>query len=351
MIPTTRIFDGHNDVLTRTLKAGSVDAAAEFLAGVKGHIDAPKAKAGNLGGGFFAIWIPTIEDLDEDLTLMEAPQYDIALPPPENPKNALQVCMEEAAILFRLEDLGALKICRTVGELRQCLEKGTMAAIMHMEGAEAIDADLHALEVLYHAGLRSLGPVWSRPTIFGEGVPFRFPGSPDTGGGLTEAGVRLVRRCNDLGIMIDLSHITEKGFWDVARLSDAPLVATHSNAHALCPHVRNLTDDQLKAVAESDGMVGVNFAASFLREDGRMLPDVPLSQVLRHFDHLIFVAGEDRVGFGSDFDGAVVPREIGDASGLPKLIEAMRAHGYDDALLAKLCHENWLRVLEKTWGS
>ncbi|MEY8840506.1 dipeptidase, partial [Cribrihabitans sp. XS_ASV171] len=119
---------------------------------------------------------------------------------------------------------------------------GRMAAIFHIEGAEAIDPDLHMLDVFHAAGLRSLGPVWSRPTLYGHGVPFRFPSGPDTGAGLTDLGLRLVRRCNELGIMLDLSHLNEAGFWDVARQSSAPLVASHSNAHAICPHSRNLTD-------------------------------------------------------------------------------------------------------------
>ena len=351
MISSTLVFDGHNDVLTRIYKAGGIATAEGFLIGQDGHIDLPKARKGGLGGGFFAIWIPTPEELDDDFEAMEAPQYDIPLPEPVDAQEAVHVAIEQAAILFRLEALGALKICITAAELRSCLESGKMAAILHMEGAEAIDPELHALDIFYRAGLRSLGPVWSRSTIFGEGVPFRFPGSPDTGSGLTGLGMDLVRRCNALGIMIDLSHITEKGFWDVAERSSHPLVATHSNAHALCPHVRNLTDDQLRAIAESGGMVGVNFAASFLREDGRMIEDVPLEQVVRHFDHLMSVLGEDHVGFGSDFDGAKVPEAIGDAAGLPHLVDAMRRHGYDDVLLKKLCHENWLRVLEKTWGA
>ena len=227
---------------------------------------------------------------------------------------------------------------------------GQMAALMHLEGAEPIDADLMALDVLHAAGLRSLGPVWSRPTIFGHGVPFRYPSSGDIGPGLTEHGKRLVARCDALGIMLDLSHLNEAGFWDIAGLSTGPLVATHSNAHAICPHARNLTDKQLAAIRESDGMVGLNFAVAFLRDDGKMLADVPLEQMLRHLDHLIEHLGEDRVGFGSDYDGAVVPQDLTTVAGLPKLRHAMAQHGYDDALIAKICHENWLRVLEKTWG-
>jgi membrane dipeptidase len=220
-----------------------------------------------------------------------------------------------------------------------------------MEGAEAIGPDLAALEVFYQSGLRSLGPVWSRPTIFGHGVPFRYPSSPDTGPGLTDLGRALIRSCNLLGIAIDLSHITERGFWDVARLSKAPLIASHSNAHAVCPHARNLTDPQIEAIRDSGGLVGLNFATSFLRPDGQRDTDTPIELMLRHLDHLIGILGVDHVGMGSDFDGAEIPEAIGDVAGLPVLVGAMRAHGYDDATLRKLCHENWIAVLERTWGA
>ena len=205
------------------------------------------------------------------------------------------------------------------------------------------------LEVFYRAGLRSLGIVWSRPTIFAHGVPIAFPSSPDIGPGLTDAGKRLVRRCNELGILIDLSHMNEKGFWDVAALSDAPLVATHSNVHALCPISRNLTDKQLDAIKASDGMVGLNFATGFLNEDGSWDADRPLDVMVRHLDYLVERLGENRVGLGSDYDGARVPEAVGDVSKLPNLTAALQAAGYNDALLHKLTHQNWLRVLRKTW--
>lgn len=331
--------------------AGGLSEAPTFISGRDGHLDIPKATAGGFGGGFFAIWIPSPSDQAFKFEQMNKPKYDLPLPGGIEPAHALHVVMEEAAILFRLQELGALKICTTAADIQSCLETGIMAAIFHIEGAEAIDPDFCVLDVLYQAGLRSLGPVWSRPTIFAEGVPFRFPSSPDIGDGLTDHGFRLVDRCNELGIMFDLSHLNEAGFWDVAKRSTHPLVATHSNAHSICPHARNLTDKQLAAIAESDGMVGLNFAVAFLRDDGRMRADTPLSLVLQHLDHLIGVVGEDRVGFGSDFDGAVVPTEISDVSGLQIVRNAMRQHGYDDALMKKLCYGNWLRVLEKTWGN
>src|SRR5439155_22438282 len=150
----------------------------------------------------------------------------------------------------------------------------------HFEGAEPIDTDLDALEVFYNAGLRSLGLVWSRPNAFGEGVPFICPHSPDTGPGLTDAGKELVRACNRRHILIDLSHLNEKGFWDVVKLSDAPLIATYSNAHAVCNHARNLTDKQLDAIKDSRGMVGVNYAVNFLRPDGKRDDNTPIDQLV-----------------------------------------------------------------------
>jgi len=244
-----------------------------------------------------------------------------------------------------------IRLVRTVDELRHCLDHDVMALILHYEGVEMLEPSLTDLEADYERGLRSLGPVWSRSNAFAHGVPFAFPSGPDTGPGLTDHGKRLIRECNALKIMVDLSHLNEKGVNDVAAISDAPLVATHSNAWAVTPHSRNLTDRQLEMIAESDGMVGINFASAFLRSDGQMKADVPLEQMMRHLDHLIGILGEDRLGFGSDFDGALVPNDIVDCAGLPALRAAMRAHGVDEALMEKLCWRNWMRVLRKTWGA
>lgn len=353
-----KVFDGHNDVLLRLFVRGGVDAVGSFIRGDgAGHLDLPRCEAAGFAGGFFAIFVPSDEP-DEKPGGASVPDFtsgavDLAeQPPPCRLETAQAGTLAMASTLFRIEAQsgGRLKVCRTSADIAACLESDIVAAILHIEGAEAIDANLQMLDVLYQAGLRSIGPVWSRPNIFATGVPFKFPSSPDIGPGLTEAGFELVKACNRLKIMLDLSHLNEKGFWDVARTSDAPLVATHSNAHAICPHSRNLTDRQLAAIRESRGMVGLNYAVSFLRPDGRKDANTPLDLLLRHLDHLIAQLGEDHVGLGSDFDGALIPSEIGTVSGLPKLVQAMRAHGYDEALIRKLCHENWLRVLERSWA-
>ena len=343
------IFDGHNDTLLRFYQNDDVNFSDFFTEMKDGHIDLPRARQGGFAGGFFAVYVPNpnrriAPDSMPDMTKPYVPEA-LEL------RYSQGIALRSMADLFRLEaeSAGQIKVVRTADELQGCIDKDIFAAIMHFEGAEAIDEDLDALEVFYRAGMRSLGIVWSRPTIFASGVPFAFPSSPDIGPGLTDAGKRLVERCNELGIMIDLSHLNEQGFWDVAALSDAPLVATHSNVHALCPASRNLTDKQLDAIKASDGMVGLNFAIGFLRADGGRDPDTPLSTMVEHLDYLVERLGESRVGFGSDYDGARVPAAVGDVSKLPNLIAALKSAGYDDRLLHKLTHQNWVRVLRKTW--
>ena len=349
MIP---VFDGHNDFLLRLLRDPENRETIWLKGEGKGHLDLPRMKAGGFAGGFFAVYIPspTAHDAPDYEAIMDAPPYDLPLPDLIGAEAAQPVAAAMIGHLMWMERTGTLAICRSVAEIRAAMAAGKIAAILHFEGAEPIGEDLDALHLWHAAGLRSLGPVWSRPTVFGHGVPFRFPGHPDTGPGLTEAGKRLVRECNGLGVMIDLSHLNEAGFNDVAAISDAPLVATHSNAHAITPSTRNLTDRQLAMIAESDGMVGLNFATVFLREDGRKSPFDGWDPVLRHMDHLIGALGEDRVGLGSDFDGATLPADIGDVAGLPRLVGALRVHGYDEPMLRKLAHENWLALLSRTWG-
>lgn len=345
---TIRVFDGHNDVLLRLWLKKDSDPAADFLGGDgKGHMDMPRMLKGGFAGGFFAIFVPNPDDPKHDDNDMNPPPAGEV---PHNP--AVTKTLEMASLLYRIERAsdGAFVVCRTAAAIRDCLERKAVAAIFHIEGAECIDSELKTLDVLYEAGLRSIGPVWSRSNIFGHGVPFRFPSPPDTGPGLTEIGKALIKRCNELGILIDLSHITEKGFWDVAKLSTAPLVATHSNAHALSASSRNLTDAQIKAIGQSGGMIGLNFANGFLRADGRWQSPNGLDEMLRHLDHMIKLAGEDHVGLGSDFDGARIPAAIGDVAGLPALVDAM-VDRYGEKLARKLTCENWLKVLERSWGA
>lgn len=362
------IFDGHNDTLLSLTATGR----SFYERSGTGHVDRPRAAEGGLVGGFFAVFVPT-PDTDrprsvEVVNQMGAGLKDVPLETEQGPSLAFaqQFAISQVARLLRIEaaqgaagnDSGddvtltddPLTIVLSAANLVDNIEHGEFSAILHFEGAEMIDANLDALEVFHAAGLRSLGPVWSRSNIFAHGVPFAFPSPPDTGPGLTDLGKALVRGCNDLGIMIDLSHLNEQGFWDVAGLSQAPLVATHSNAHAICPSSRNLTDRQLDAIAESDGIVGVNFNVPFLRPDGAREVDTPLDVMGDHVDYLVERIGIDRVALGSDFDGALMPTDLSDCAKLPNLIAVLRARGYEDAALRKIGYENWIRVLEATWG-
>lgn len=340
---TIKVFDSHNDVLLRLWSSNQPEPENRFLEGESsGHIDLPRARKGGLGGGLCAVYVPSpSHDLDADGNLPTPSQQD-----------TLKTTLAMSAILQNIErkSEGQVRICRTAADIRDAFAKDIFASVYHIEGVEAFDADLDALYVLHAAGLRSLGPVWSRPNIFAHGIPFRFPSSPDIGPGLTDHGKALIRACNELKVMIDLSHMNEKGFWDIAALSDAPLVASHSNAHVLCQQSRNLTDRQLDAIRDTGGLVGLNFGVSFLREDGKHDPDTKLEELVRHADYIVGRIGIDHVAFGSDFDGTIISSTLRDVADLQLVIETFRKHGYDDASLVKLAHGNWIDVLERTWG-
>jgi membrane dipeptidase len=336
------VFDGHNDAITR-------EDAADFATGRDGgHLDLPRARAGGLAGGIFALFTPTpgADRIDFD---RGGGRMEVELAAPIGPEIAAATTSQAAGRLLGLERDGHLRIVRTIADLDAAREDGVLAAVMHHEGAEAIDPGLQALELWYAAGLRSLGPVWSRPNAFAHGVPFMFPASPDTGPGLTAAGRRLVRRCAELGIAVDLSHLNEAGFWDVARLDGAPLIASHSGVHALCASTRNLTDAQLDAIAASGGLVGIVFAAPFIRADGADDADTPLSTIVAHIRYAADRIGVEHVALGSDFDGATVPDELGDVAGLPRLLDALAAAGFTEDEVRAIAWDNWRRVLAAAW--
>lgn len=339
------IFDGHNDLLSCLFHEADPDGAG-FIAGRSGDVDLKKCRAGGFAGGFFAVWA------GNDPATAPGPMAVFREFAAIDAARARTETTAQIAALLRLcrNHPEAIRLCTSGASIDAARTAGAIAAILHIEGCEAIGADLDDLHVFHSAGLRSLGPVWSRPNIFGHGVPFNFPASPDTGPGLTDAGVRLVKACNALGVLVDLSHLNEAGFWDVARISDQPLVASHSNAHAMTPCTRNLTDRQLDAMAERGGLAGLNFGCQFLRVDGTRNPDTQPQDLIRHLDHLIGRLGERGVALGSDFDGAMMPGFIGDASGLPRLIAAMQTAGYGDTLIRRLCWDNWVDLLRRVIG-
>ncbi len=340
MIP---VFDGHNDALTRE---GGEDLARRSD---RGHLDLPRMREGGIRGGIFAIFTPSDGEPSQQVSFGANGSYSEPLAEPLGQEAAAAHAGRAADRLLELERRGELVVARSIADVDAAQGSETPVAVMHLEGAEAIDGDLELLDAWYERGLRSLGPVWSRANAFAHGVPFRFPSSPDVGPGLTARGMALVAACAERGILVDLSHLNEAGFWDVARLAPGPLVASHSGAHTLCPASRNLTDRQLDAIGASGGLVGVVFATPFLRPDFADDPDTPLTLIAEHARYVAERIGAAHVALGSDFDGATIPAEMGDATGLPRLVRALGEAGFDAAEIEAICWGNWRRALAAWW--
>jgi membrane dipeptidase len=340
------VIDGHNDVLSHLQEQDAPDDA--LLDDDAATVTVPRAREGGFAAGMFAV-LPPPPHFDE--MTRTAGGYDIPYSPQVPWEESARTVGTLAARLFRLLDAcdGAVRLIKNVDDLDACLAGEALGVVLHFEGAEPIDEDLDALEVWYAAGLRSLGPVRSRQNAFAHGVPFRYPSSPDTGPGLTDAGVKLIRRCAELGIAIDLSHLNAAGFWDVARHLDGPLIASHSCVNAICPTARNLTDDQLDAIASSGGLVGINFDVGSLRADGADDGDTPLSAIADHARYIADRCGVDHVALGSDFDGATMPHEVPDASAYQQVLAALEAAGFENDEVDRIAWKNWRRVLAAAW--
>jgi membrane dipeptidase len=338
------IFDGHNDALTR---GDGEDLARRSE---RGHLDLPRMREGGMRGGIFAIFTPSPGEPARQISFGANGSYSEPLAEPVGHEQAASHAAEAAKRLLELERRREVVVARSIADVDATREGDSPpAAVMHLEGAEAIDAGLANLDAWYERGLRSLGPVWSRSNVFGHGVPFRFPSSPDTGPGLTAEGEALVKACAELGVLVDLSHLNAAGFWDVARLEPGPLVASHSGVHALCPASRNLTDAQLDAIGATEGLVGIVFATPFLRPDFADDPDTPLSLIAEHARYAADRIGVDHVALGSDFDGATMPAALGDASELPRLLVALEDEGFGRPDIEAICWHNWRRTLDAWW--
>ena len=214
------------------------------------------------------------------------------------------------------------------------------ATLLAIEEGGAIDGSLEALRCLYELGVRAMTLTWSNRNDIADGV-----NEEKSGGGLTVFGRQVVAEMNKLGMLVDVSHIAPAGFWDVIEASTKPIIATHSNAKALCPHPRNLDDQQIKAINENDGLIGITFAGQFLENDYN---DACIESVYRHIDHMLNLMGnDDHVGFGSDFDGiSHPPYNIQGVQDYKPLVDFL-ASKYSDSTIAKITHQNVLSLLGK----
>tara|TARA_B100000902_G_scaffold178818_1_gene172056 strand:+ start:15 stop:1067 length:1053 start_codon:yes stop_codon:yes gene_type:complete len=345
-----KYFDGHNDTLLKLFLKKNRNIVNDFYEGNDFcHIDFPKMLKSNFCGGFFAIFTPNQEADDDLLKEMIKHKYDFPLPNKINQSYALETTVSMIQILREItaSSSNKIKICTSGKDIKECERNNNIGVIVHIEGAEAIDKEFKSLNKLYEMGLRSIGIVWSRNNIFGHGVPFSYPSSPDRGLGLTPIGKDLVKICNEKKILIDLSHINQKGFYDVAKISNSPLIATHSNTHFISNHSRNLTNEQLQTISETNGIVGINFATSFLRKDGRMITETSLDVIIDHLEHLLDILGENNVAIGSDYDGAITPYDISDISKINNLNLHLQKKGYGKDLIEKIFYKNWICFLEK----
>lgn len=314
------MIDGHSDWLLDI-----ADTKRSFFEESDiGHVDLPRLQKGQISAMLCAVFIR-----NDDL-----------------PHHALIQTLRMVDRLRRIVDQsnGQVRLVEEFADLERSYQDGSFGAVLHYEGAEAIDPEFVVLRLSYELGLRSLGLTWSRSNIFSEGV-----GENNRERGLTYLGKELVRRCNDMGILVDVAHLNIAGFWDVLETSSMPIVASHSNARAICNHERNLHDDQIRALAQNGGLMGINFARQFLVEGATTGEEVSLDAMVDHVDHIVNLVGIDHVALGSDYDGAGMPADLYDAAQTPKLIQALRDRGYDQAAIQKFGRDNWLRVLNQVW--
>jgi membrane dipeptidase len=314
------VFDGHCDTLLRFLDDGP-DLGVRTS---EGHIDLVRLREGGVTAQVFAVFL-------ED-------QYLAA--------GAVKQTLRVLDVLYReLErNSGSLVLATNAADIERAKDGGAVAAVVGLEGAEALEGDLGVLRMLYRLGVRLVTVTWSRRNQAADGIY-----EERTGGGLSTFGVQLVQECNRLGILVDVSHLSAVGVQDVLQVSEHPVIASHSNAYALCPHRRNLDDEQLIDIAEGGGVVGVTFVPSFLAPEGEQ---ASLEKLLDHVEHIARVAGEDHVGLGSDFDGFGPPAPLGleDVTRMPGITAGLLDRGYSEPQIEKVIGGNFMRVFRQVVG-
>lgn len=312
------VVDGHCDTLGAVLEGKRTLAEHSTL----GHIDLPRLREGGVTAQIFACFTPIHEyhrgATRYGLRMVDALHQAIAAHPDE------------------------LLLAAGVGDIRRAKAEGKIAAILGLEGAEPLGDSLATLRSFYRLGVRVLGLTWNFRNEVADGV---MEGSEALG--LSPFGVQVVEECNRLGILLDASHLAPAGLEDLLRVSQQPIIASHSNARALCDHPRNLTDAQIEAIASRGGLVGVTFVDAFLHQPAS---EATIEHALDHIDHLLRVAGPEHVMVGSDFDGATMPQGLEDVTRYPALTAGMVARGHSEAVIRNVLGQNFLRVFEQVAG-
>lgn len=258
----------------------------------------------------------------------EGDQYGLPAPEP---------LFEQMLTHFSIElakNADRISVCRTVQDLMKANKSQKSAAFLSLEGAEAIGCDAGRLEELKELGFTVVGLTWNSANA--------LAGSCVTGEGLTAKGKDFVRRAQDLGFLIDVSHLSEKAFWDLIPITKAPLIATHSNSRAVCNHPRNLTDEQIRVICNLDGIVGLNLYSPFLNESGR----ADFDDVRRQIDHFVGLGGQHHLCLGGDLDGCdELPGGFLDITSLNDLAKHLISGGLDETLVLNIFNNNAVRFL------
>lgn len=304
-----RVFDGHCDtpvelwLQEKQLRSSDLAVSLDKAAGLGGYAQ------------FFAFCTAWIET---------------RMPHTEHFSRALDYFLAQ---LRKNED--RITLCRTAPEAEAAMQAGKCAAFLAIEGAEAVREDEGLLELAYEAGVRMVSLVWN--------LPNGLSGSCQTGEGLTEKGKRFFRRAQKLGMLVDVSHLSEKGFWDMAELAEKPIVASHSDSFAGCPHPRNLTDAQFQAICDLGGTAGLNLYGPFLT-DG---PRVTLDDLRRHLDHFLDLGGEGHLALGADLDGcSVLPEGFAALNDYETLGRYLADAGYPDETIQNLFCNSLMKVVK-----
>lgn len=309
-----QVIDFHCDTILRLMK----DKDRMELRKNEFHIDIEKLKKGNSMAQFFALYVDLDEDADPFETCLEmADKYYIELG-----KNKTDIA-----------------IATNYNQLMENYNCGKISAFLTIEEGGVLKGKLHNLRNLYRLGVRLITLTWNYPNEIG------YPNFEKQyrEKGLTSFGKEAIYEMNKLGMLIDVSHLSDKGFYDVAELSSKPFIASHSNARSVTNHSRNLTDDMIKILANKGGVTGLNYAKEFLSE----APSCSIEDMVCHIKHIINIGGIDVIALGSDFDGMTPSFEIDDFSDVVKLIDALKKSGLAQSEIEKICYKNALRIIKE----
>ncbi len=229
--------------------------------------------------------------------------------------------------------------CNSFGDIEAALAGGKIASLLSIEGGETLQGSLSNLRIFYRLGVRSMCLTWNYRNELADGADENI-----TGGGLSNFGREVVAEMNRLGMLVDVSHLSDRGFWDVIEISSDPVIASHSNSRKVCGHRRNLTDEQILALKQKGGVMGINLCEDFLNPSGR----ATLADVIKHIEHVAGLAGEDFLGLGADFDGIdTTPEGVGGVHDIGKIFNELLKLNYSEEFIRKFAGLNFLRVFQK----